>query len=475
MEGANDICVFAGMQRRVRRACWCTPVEENGLVPPDCFLPGGLSMTTPSPSIRASRTERIAFMQKTAAALRSRGLIHQTAEDRRFDGRTLCLDGEHVVNFASCSYLGLENDERLKRGACDAVERYGVHFYSSRAYVSAPLYKEYESLLSQMVGGAPAVVTQTTSLGHIAALPVLVSERDAVLFDLQVHNSVQAVLPTLRAMGVPCEVAPHGKLDRVAARAATLSREHERVFYLCDGVYSMHGDIVDTAGLYDILDENPSLFAYVDDSHGVGWAGKNGSGVVVGQRPIHQNMVVALGLAKGFAGAGAAFVFPNADLADRVFTCGSTLIFSGPLQPALLGAGIEAAKVCLSAELGDRQEQLVSLVAAFDEFAFEQGLLDRVAPTSPIRFIEIGDESEAIEVGAALKAAGYFVNVAVFPAVPRRRAGLRIMLNCHHTLHDVRELVREIARVAPGRQLRRDSVPALAAPVPPSVERAARA
>lgn len=403
-------------------------------------------------------------MQATAELLRARGLIHRTAEDTRFDGRTLCLDGEHVLNFASCSYLGLETDERLKRGACDAIDRYGVHFYSSRAYVSAPLYKEYESLLSSMADGSPVVVTQTTSLGHLAALPVLVGERDAVLFDLLVHNSVQAVIPTLRMFGIPCEVVPHGRLDRVRARAEALARDHERVFYLCDGVYSMHGDVLDVPGLYQLLDQNPQLFAYVDDSHGVGWSGRHGSGVVLGERRIHPNMAVALGLAKGFAGAGAAFVFSNQELADRVFTCGSTLIFSGPLQPALLGAGIEAAKICLSAELPQRQAHVVGLVAAFDEAAFSFGLLDKVPPPSPIRFIPIGDETDAMIVGSALKAAGYFVNVAVFPAVPRRRAGLRIMLNHHQTAEDVYQLVREIARVAPGGRRRRDSGRVLADP-----------
>jgi 7-keto-8-aminopelargonate synthetase-like enzyme len=389
--------------------------------------------------------------------LRSRGLIHRTAEDVRLDGRSLCLDGEHVLHFASCSYLALETDERLKLGACQAIDRYGVQFSSSRAYVSAPLYREYERLLSEMVGGSPVVVTQTTTLGHAAALPVLISERDAVLFDLQVHNSVQAVLPTLRAAGVPCEVVPHGRLDRMAARARALAQEHERVFYLCDGVYSMHGDIVDVDQLYSLLDDNPQLFAFVDDSHGVGWAGAHGAGVVLGTRAIHPHMVVALGLSKGFAGGGAAFVFPDAELADQVFTCGSTLIFSGPLQPPLLGAGIEAAKLCLSDELPERQERLVSLIAAFDQATLELGLVERIASPSPIRFIQIGDEADALEVGSALKAAGYFVNVAVFPAVPRRRAGLRIMINCHHTLADVRALAREIARVAPGSRMRRDS------------------
>ncbi|MFO7179753.1 MAG: aminotransferase class I/II-fold pyridoxal phosphate-dependent enzyme [Pseudomonadota bacterium] len=412
-----------------------------------------------SRSIRAGHEERISTMLATASRLRSHGLIHRTAEDRRLDGRTLRLDGQQVLNFASCSYLGLEKDARLKRGACEAVERFGVQFSSSRAYVSAPLYAEYEGLLSRMVGGARVIVTQTTSLGHMAALPVLVGENDAVLFDLQVHNSVQAVLPTLRSIGAHCEVVPHGRLDRVAHRARALARRHERVFFLCDGVYSMHGDVIDTGQLYALLEDNPRLFAYVDDSHGVAWKGRHGAGVVLGERAIHPNMVVTLGLSKGFAGAGAAFVFPDPELADRVFTCGSTLIFSGPLQPAQLGAGIEAAKICLSDELPALQEGLQSLIEEFDGAALDAGLLHAAQLPSPIRFIEIGDEDDAVQAGAALKAAGYFVNVAVFPAVPRRRAGLRIMINCHHTKTDVRELVREIARVAPSGRLRRDSTP----------------
>ena len=74
-----------------------------------------------------------------------------------------------------------------------------------------------------MVDGAPVVVMQTTSLGHLATLPVLIGERDCVLFDLQVHNSVQAILPTLRMLGVPCSVVPHARLDRVKTQAKALA------------------------------------------------------------------------------------------------------------------------------------------------------------------------------------------------------------------------------------------------------------
>ena len=92
---------------------------------------------------------------------------------------------------------------RLKAAACDAVMRYGTHFSSSRAYLSAPLYRECEQRLSEMTGGYPVVLAQTTSLAHLSVLPMLIDDDDAVLYDLDVHSSVHAVLPALRAAWHP--------------------------------------------------------------------------------------------------------------------------------------------------------------------------------------------------------------------------------------------------------------------------------
>ena len=402
-------------------------------------------MSDTTHAIRPNSNERLNIMEASATALRSRGLIHRLAEDTRLEGRHITLGGRRLVNFGSCSYLGLETDARLKAGACEAVLRYGTQFSSSRAYVGVPLYGEFQALLREMVGGLPTVVAQTTTLGHMAAMPVLIGDNDAVLYDVQVHNSVQAVLPTLQQRGIPCEPVRHNRLDRLEQRVQKLSQKYQRVFYLCDGIYSMHGDALDVDALFALLDRQPSLFAYIDDAHGVGWAGRHGAGIVLGTRGIHERMLVTLGLAKSFAAAGAAIVVPNEELADRIFTCGSTMIFSGPLQPAQLGAGIASAKLHLSGELAPLQRRLVGFIETFDRAAQFEGLTTQSPVPTPIRFMEIGAEETAMGVGEALQAAGYFVNVAVFPAVPRRRAGIRVMLNAHQTEADIRGLVSSLA------------------------------
>ncbi|MEO8181196.1 MAG: aminotransferase class I/II-fold pyridoxal phosphate-dependent enzyme [Deltaproteobacteria bacterium] len=402
-------------------------------------------MHTATCAIRPGVEERRQLAGSTWSLAQTRGLVRQVAEDERFDGRTITLNGKRVVNFGSCSYLGLETDARLKTAACEAVLRYGVQFSTSRAYVVAPLYRDFEELLSEMVGGAPVVLAPTASLGHLSALPVLVGERDAVLYDIQVHASVQAALPELRMRGVPCEPVRHNRLDRLEERIAALSRAHERVFYLCDGIYSMHGDVLDVDGLFALLDRQPSLFAYVDDAHGVSWSGRNGAGTVLGRHCLHPRMVVVFGLSKSFAAAGGALVLPDRETANRILTEGRTLIFSGPLQPAQLGAGVASARIHLSAELPDLQARVVSRIQAFDQAARTLNVPVTCSERSPIRFIPVGDERAAVDLATALLARGYFVNIAYFPAVPRRRAGVRVMLNAHQRYEDIQDLVTGLA------------------------------
>src|SRR3954452_8949676 len=67
-----------------------------------------------------------------------RGMLHNRAEDQRLDGRTVTVHGRRLVNFGSCSYLGLETHPAMRAGVIDAVDRYGTQFSSSRAFLSAP-------------------------------------------------------------------------------------------------------------------------------------------------------------------------------------------------------------------------------------------------------------------------------------------------------------------------------------------------
>jgi 7-keto-8-aminopelargonate synthetase-like enzyme len=388
---------------------------------------------------------RLRLIDAAFSAAIARGLAHLTAEDEQLGGRFLTLGGRRQVNFGSCSYLGLETDLRLKREAIAAVERYGVQFSSSRAYVSCPPYRELEALLGEIFE-VPVFVAQTTTLAHFAALPIVVGPRDAVICDQLVHTSVQSVLPTLAAGGASCRLVRHNRMDRLDALVGALARTHARVWYLCDGIYSMHGDVAPLPELRALLARHDRLHLYVDDAHGMTWTGRHGRGFVLGDGAPPPRTVVVTSLAKGFAAGGAALVFPDPEMARVVRTCGTSLIFSGPLQPALLGAGIASARIHLSDELARRQRLLLERIDLFGKLTEARGVPLGSADRTPIRFVAVGDDDKTYRLAAELMDDGFYTNTAVFPAVSQGRGGLRIALTLHQTPDDIRALVDGIAR-----------------------------
>ena len=294
--------------------------------------------------------ERLAILDEMLTEARDNGLIHLSPDDGPIDGRTIAIDGNTMLNFGSCSYLGLELDPRMRDAVINAVTRYGTQFSSSRTYLSSPQYAQLEPLLGEMFGGH-VLVTPTTPLGHLAALPVLVGPRDAVILDHQVHASVHMASNQLRVQGTTVELVRHNDVERLEKLIVRLAAGHDRVWYLADGVYSMFADLAPFAELAGLLDRHPNLHFYIDDSHGVGWTGTHGRGPALEALGMHPRLIVAASLNKSFAAAGGALVFPDPELRRRVRTAGGPMIFSGPIQPPLLGAALESARIHLSDEL----------------------------------------------------------------------------------------------------------------------------
>ncbi len=380
---------------------------------------------------------------------KERGLGFLTAEDEQLDGRTFCVRGRRLLNFASCSYLGLETEPHLKEGAMDATRRHGTQFSSSRSFVSAPLYRELEGLLEQ-VFEVPPVLASSTTLAHLMALPVVLDDHDAVIVDHQVHHSVHLALQHARLQGAAVEPIRHGRHDQLERRIAELSRSHRRVWHALDGVFSMQGELAPVDAMVELLERYPKLHLYVDDAHGMSWCGTHGRGWVLSRTALLPRMIVATSLNKGFAAAGAALLVADPELRRRIATLGGPMLFCGPIQPPMLGAAVASARLHLSEELVRRQEALRDRVRLFNRLAVEREL-PLMAPTHevPIRFVAIGPPKGALDLLERLQREGFFVNGAVPPAVPERRSGIRLMLNAHLEPADVEALVGALGRLVP--------------------------
>lgn len=370
---------------------------------------------------RAKRIMRV--FKRLVDGLEEAGLSRQLIGDDSFSGDSIVLDGHRVLNFGLCSYLALGDDPRVKRAAKEAIDAFGSSYSSSIAYTAVPLYRDLRDRMSQIFD-ADVIVTGTTTLGHLSALPVLVMPDDHVLVDTQTHSSVLMATQTLQATGIPVTPIPHNDMDALE-RAIASDNESSHIWYLTDGVFSMQGDTSPAEELTGLLDRHDNLHLYVDDAHGFGWAGTNGRGQYLDRVGWHERSVVIVGLAKAFGSLGGVIATQNEEFAENISMCGPTLTFGGPIPPASLGASIASADIFLSDEILERQQALSQRIRLVNDLSAEMGLEFASVEETPLWFYDIGSVNEMLRFGSAMRDAGFYLNGSGFPAVPHGHAGVR--------------------------------------------------
>jgi 7-keto-8-aminopelargonate synthetase-like enzyme len=375
---------------------------------------------------------------------RRRGILFLDTEDAQLRGRTITIRGRQVASFSSCSYLGLEFHRALIDGMTEAGERYGTQFSCSRGYLANPLYQEVEHLLSELFGGH-VLLAPTTTLAHMAALPMLADERDALVLDHQVHHSVQVGANQARVSGTRVELVRHDHLDQACDTIAKLAKRHRRVWFCVDGVYSMYGDLAPARLLQEVLAISPNVRLYVDDAHGVSWMGKHGRGSFLDRFPLDQRAVLAASLSKGFGAGGACLVFSDRAELDLVRTSGGPLMFGGPMQPPMLGALRGSARVHLSPDIVELQEALRIGVDRVNKSLCEVGLVPIAVNQSPIFFLQCGLPRIVFEVAKRMLDDGVYVNCSVFPSVPMKRGGIRLSVTAAHTFVEIDHAIERLA------------------------------
>lgn len=398
--------------------------------------------------VRSKHEQVLALLDEVSTSGKKLGIILQTIEDSELDGRHVTIQGRQMKNFSSCSYLGLDLDQRLMAGAIDAVTRYGVQFSSSRSYLSSTLYGELEEKLAS-VFKAPAAVFNTTTLGHLSNLPILVGDEDAVILDVSVHASVQMAVALLKERNIHVEIIRHNRLDILEERTRTLMATHHKVWYMSDGVYSMFGDLSPVKEIVKLLNMYEQLHLYIDDAHGMSWAGEHGAGYVLGQVPMHERLYLSTSLGKAYGAGGGVMVFPNQEAYRRVHDYGKTGIFSIQLPPPVLGAAVASAKIHLSPEIYTKQKQLQDKIKYFNQTA---RLLDIPLFTddiSPVKFICLGKPLTGYNMVRRIMNMGHYVNLSVFPSVSYNNTGIRIPLTLHSSKEDIRNLLEDVSTQLP--------------------------
>jgi 7-keto-8-aminopelargonate synthetase-like enzyme len=397
-------------------------------------------------------------MQQLTRAMHSHGLVRfiehfaelfpsnhlkDVVVDEVGPNRHMVVDGHAVVNFGSDSFLGLDEDPRVREAVIQGTHRWGTHNGASRAFASVRANQEAEERLAAWLGTEATLIYPSVSLANLGALPGLVGRRDLLVVDEQAHNSIQEGAKVAKADGVRVLSFGHCdpvSLDRVLAEAG----DYRVAIVALDGVYSMSGALPPLAELNEVARRRRAVL-YVDDAHGTGVLGRQGRGTVLDALGDYDNALVIGSLSKAFSCAGG-FVGCSAELKRLLKMRSNTYIFGGPVTPPYLEAVCVACDILASPEYDLLVGRLQRNLQRLADGARRLGLV-LLGGQTPILSLLVGDEEATLNAGWFLFDRGYYVQSVTFPAVPYHAGVLRIQVNANHLPESIDGLLKTLAEL----------------------------
>jgi 7-keto-8-aminopelargonate synthetase-like enzyme len=361
--------------------------------------------------------------------------------DQLGPNREMQVNGQHVVNFGSDSFLGLDQDPRVQAAIQRGLRTWGTHNGASRAFASVRANEVAEEKIAAWLGTEAALIYPSVTLANHGALPGLVSKRDVLVIDEHAHNSMHEGAKIAQANGVrvlPFQHSDPEHLDQVLADAAP----YRVGLVAIDGVYSMTGALPPLSRLNEVcLKRNAVL--YVDDAHGTAVLGKKGRGTVLDALGTYDNAFVVGSLSKGFSCFGG-FIGCTTEFKMYLKIRSNPFIFGGPVPPPYLDAICVVCDILESDEYDELRGRLEHNLHHVMRGATHLGLVVLGGQT-PIVSILVGDEEATLQAGRFLFERGYYVQSVTFPAVPYHAGVLRIQINANHLLSSIDGLLDGLA------------------------------
>jgi 8-amino-7-oxononanoate synthase len=361
----------------------------------------------------------------------------------------LKINGQHLLNFCSNDYLGLANHPKVVNAFKNAVDKYGVGSGSAHLVSGhSRAHHQLEEALAEYTGRSRALLFSTGYMANLGIVHALMGKHDRIIQDKLNHASlVDAALLSSAFSGSQYQRYPHKNLQRLEQllqshnhlESATHSNNISpiRQLIMSDSVFSMDGDQAPVQAISALCQQYDAWFM-LDDAHGFGVLGKNGSGIAEQYGLDQQQLPIYMAtLGKGL-GVFGAFVAGSEVLIETLIQKSRSFIYTTAMPPALAQATLMSLTVAQQESW--RREKLKQRIIQFKTGAEQLGL-PLMASETAIQPILIGDNKTTLQISQALEQQGILVTAIRPPTVPKGTARLRITLSANHQAHDVTQLL----------------------------------
>lgn len=348
-------------------------------------------------------------------------------------------DGHKVLMFGSNSYLGLSDDPRLKEAAIAAVKKYGTSCSGSR-FLNGTLdiHQELEEKLAKFVGKEEAVTYSTGFQVNLGVVSCLGFKGGYILLDDTDHA---CIIDGSRLGWSTVYKFKHNDMESLEKKLKVCEPDAYKLIVI-DGVYSMLGDLAKLPEICDLCDKYGAS-VMIDDAHGLGVFGENGSGTASHFGLTDRTDLIMGTFSKSFGSLGG-FIAGDHDVLNFIKHNSRSLIFSASMTPAATAAASKALDIMI--EEPERREHLWDTTRyawkCFRENGFDINLTE-----SPIIPLMVRDTIKALSLVEEACRQGVFITPVIAPAVPEKDVLIRFALMATHNREHVDQAVEVLTKI----------------------------
>ncbi|MEZ5016531.1 MAG: aminotransferase class I/II-fold pyridoxal phosphate-dependent enzyme [Flavipsychrobacter sp.] len=349
----------------------------------------------------------------------------------------MVFQGKERIVWSLNNYLGLANHPEVRKADADAAAQYGLASPMGARMMSGntTLHEQLEAQLADFVGKEDAMLLNYGYQGMVSAIDCICNRRDIIVYDAESHA---CILDGVRLHAGKRYVFKHNDVEdceKQLKRATKLAEETGGgILVISEGVFGMSGNQGRVKELV-ALKEKYEFKLFIDDAHGFGTIGANGSGVGEEQDCIEGIDIYFSTFAKSMASIGAFLAGDKKVLKYLRYNTRSQMFAKSLPLPLVVGnmkrLELLRTKPELKAKLWHNVNRLRN---GLKEQGFNTGTTN--SPVTPV--LLSGDLFEATQLIYDLRENyNVFCSVVVYPIVPKDVIMLRLIPTAVHTDEDI--------------------------------------
>lgn len=354
-------------------------------------------------------------------------------------GTKMIFNGKEKIIWSLNDYLGLANHPEIRKADEEAAAKWGLAYPMGARMMSGntDYHDQLEREFADFIGKEEVMLLNFGYQGMLSTIDALVSRHDVIVYDAESHA---CIIDGMRLHPGKRFKFKHNDIEDFEIQMQRATRLVEGteggILVITEGVFGMNGnqgkikEIVDLKSKYEFR-------LFVDDAHGFGTMGKNGSGIGEAQDCIDGIDIYFATFAKSLAGIGG-FIGAKKEIISYLRYNIRSQIFAKSLPMVYVVGGLKRMEIIRREpeRVAKLWENVNKLQSGLKERGFNIGTTNTAV--TPV-YMESGVENATQLVVDLRENYGIFCSIVMYPVIPKGKVILRLIPTVNHTDDDIQK------------------------------------